>query len=279
MAIFAVVALGAGCGVRFHKGPLFDEIDQTKFPTTESALLALSHRSYVFAGPIKAVTISLLAAENVLTRDPDNDLANFLAARAAYWLVEFGGDGVDRAHLAELGYKYATAAESADGSKAAYPFLEGVHLGFEMREALHPPLINLRKARDYFQRAIELDALYDDAAPLRAMGILLIKSPAWPTGVGDVDEGVTYLERATKYYPMYPANHLYLAEGYRQLGQLKEAAAQLDLTFKLLETFEWGVPGEVWKKQAEAARAKLEKKGEREEPPKPASEGKAPESP
>jgi len=255
----AAAALCA-CGVHFHSGPIFDNVDQSKFPATDEGLLALSFRSYNFNGPVQAVTVSLLAAETVLARNPDNDLANYLATRAAYWLIEFNGPNLDRLHLAELGFKYAEAAEKVDGSKAAYPFFEGVHLGYKMRENLRPPLINIRKTRDYFQRALQLDASYDQGAPMRAMGILLIKSPPWPAGVGDDDEGVKYLEKACTAFPTYPANHLYYAEGLLNTGSYDKALHAVDATHDVLKETDWGVPGQVWKKQADELRAKIEKK-------------------
>ncbi len=246
--------------MHFHSGPIFDNIDQSNFPATPDELLSLSYRSHAFGGSVKANTISLLAAENVLRLSPNSDLANYLATRAAYWLIEFGGDGLDRAHLAELGYEYAQAAEKVDGSKPSYPFFEGVHLGYKMRESIRPQLINLRKVRDYFQRALQLDADYDEGAPMRAMGILLIKSPPWPTGVGDNEEGVKYLQKSCQRFPFYPANHLYLAEGLYNLGSYDEALHAIDRTIDILKEIDWGVPGAVWVKQAMDLRAKIEKR-------------------
>jgi len=250
----------ANCGVRFHKGVAFDDINQANFPNTQVDLLTLSYRSYHFNGPTKANVVSLLAAENVLARSPKNELANFFATRAAYWLIEFGGEGFDRKSLAELGFKYAQQAEAQDGSRAAYPFFLGVHLGYQMRESFRPQLINIRHVRDYFLRALELEPGYDEGAPLRGIGILLIKSPSWPTGVGDVDQGVEYLEKAVRLYPNYPSNHIYLAEAYMNADRHEDALAQLDAGMDVLNKSDWGVPGEVWKKQIAALRTEMNKK-------------------
>lgn len=249
-----------GCGVNFHKGPVFSDVEKIQFPMNQMDLLVMAHRSYHFNGPVRDVAISLLASEKVLARSPKNDLANLFATRAAYWLIEFGGKGFDGEELADHGLQYAKTAEAQDGSRVEYPFFMGVHTGFKMRESFRPQLINIRKTRDYFKRAIELDPAYDDGAPLRAMGILLIKSPSWPTGVGDVDEGVEYLQRAVKMYPYYPANHLYLAEGYMYAERYEDSLAELDVTKGLLENSYWGVPGDVWKQQTATLRAEVAKK-------------------
>jgi hypothetical protein len=239
---------------------MFAEVDQSKFPNTEGELLALSHRSYRFQGPVAAVATSLLAAERALIKNSHNELSNFFAARAAYWLIEFGGNDFDQKNLAQLGFQYAEEAETRDGSRAAYAFLLGVHLAYQVRDSAMPRLIDLRRVRDYFQRAVELDPYWDEAAPLRAMGILLIKSPSWPASVGDNEEGVALLEKAAAAYPLYPSTFIFMAEGHYDLDDYGKAMEDILLTLKLVTTTDWGVPGEAWKKQAEALRAKIEKK-------------------
>jgi hypothetical protein len=61
------------------------------------------------------------------------------------------------------------------------------------------------------QKAVELDPAYDDAGPLMLMGMVLVRAPAWPHGIGDQEEGLTMLHRGVK-LSAYPLNRLVLAK-------------------------------------------------------------------
>jgi hypothetical protein len=220
----------------------------------EAALLSLAHRSYKFKGPTEDVKLSLDSSERVLQKQPQNELANFYAARAISWLIEFGGGDVKT--LAERGYKYAKAAEKLDATRPEYAFLKGAFLGYLARESPLTHAKSIKEIHDEMDRAAKADPGYEDGAPLRALGMLLVKSPAWPMGVGDADTGIDFLQKAVQLFPAYPANHLYLAEACLDTGRTKDAVSAIAKTQKSLSSGTWGVPGQVWSKQLGRLRAK-----------------------
>jgi len=237
-----------------HKGAIPQTDTNAIGALDEAALLSLAHRSYKFKGPTEDVKLSLDASERVLQKQPQNELANFYAARAISWLIEFGG--VDVKTFANRGYKYAKAAEKLDATRPEYAFLAGAFLGYLTRESPITYAGNIKEIYAEMDRAEKADPGYEEGAPLRALGMLLVKSPAWPVGVGDANTGINYLQEAAKTFPAYPANHLYLAEACLDTGRTKDAIAAIEKTQQSLSSGTWGVPGQVWSTQLQRLRAK-----------------------
>ena len=202
--------------------------------------------------------LSLVASERVLQKQPQNELANFYASRAISWLIEFGGGDVKT--LAGRGYTYAKVAEKLDAARPEYAFLAGAFLGYLTRESPVTHAGSIKEIYDEMDRAAKADPGYEDGAPLRALGMLLVKSPAWPIGVGDAEAGIVFLQKAAQTFPAYPANHLYLAEACLDTGRTKDAIAAMAKTQQSLSSGTWGVPGHVWSKQLERLRAKTSEK-------------------
>ena len=146
-----------------------------------------------------------------------------------------------------------------DPMRGEYAFQAGAHLGFKIRESLHPSLIRLRSVHELFLRAAEFDPTVDDGAPLRALGTLLIRSPPWPTGVGDIDEGTGVLEKSVEMFPAHPANHLYLALAYMEDKRFDDAEKSLNRALKLTKGKRFGVRGEHWRNEIKSALKKNKK--------------------
>jgi len=229
-----------------------------KLPSVEEDLLSRAEKSYNFMGPVADNWISLVAAEKVLAKQSQNERANYCAARASSWLIQFGGEGIDVKSLAKQGYKYARAAEKLDKQNGEYAFLAGSLLGFLAQKNPAAHMGSLKTINDKFERAVKLDPDFNGGEALRGMGMLLVKSPAWPIGVGDPDEGIKVLKQAVEAHPDHPANHLYLAEALVATEQYDEAAAPMARTLELLGSGTWGVPGKVWENQIERLRQKIE---------------------
>ena len=259
LCAFALLLLTSGCTVHFHHGPLFEDIDPMKMPVDSASLLALSYASYKDIGPTKAIAVSLVAAEKVIAVRPDNELANYLAARACLWLLELG-QGVDEEQakgLANKGFDYAQAAVKADGDRGEYAFMAGSLLGYQLMQSFAPHLIAIRQVNDYFRQAAKLDPNYNQGAPLRALGTFLVKSPPWPTGVGDEEEGLTFLKLAVQKFPAHPANHMLFAEALASQGDKTQAKTEYEKVKEICADPTWGSICDVYGKKADRALEKL----------------------
>jgi len=226
--LILLVLLGSGCGAP-HRPPEPAQADQPVLPDEIPDLLHLAVSSFNPCGPAEGVALSLTAAEAVLDRQQEHPMANLHAARAAAWLLEFDEslDGAGRRELAGRGVEYAETALATIGERVDTVFLCGALLGLQLESARIPGPGKLGRVHEFFELAVDLDPSYDDGAPLRALGTLLVKAPGWPAGPGDVEMGIELLSRAAWEHPGHPANHYFLGEALFADGQPYEAATSL----------------------------------------------------
>lgn len=220
-------------------------------PQDVAQLVKIAQDSYNLRGAEANIALSFAAAEKAVLLDPENMQANLLSAQAAYWLFEFGGETLDREALAKTGEQRALAVAATDPQNAAGHFFAGAHLGYRVQMATLPKISEMAEVQKRFMQALKLDRNFDQGAPLRALGTLLVRAPAWPTGIGDIDSGIAYLEEAVKLFPDHPANHLYLAGAYKEDGRKAEARAAAQRCLDLLADSAWGAPGVKWKSACE----------------------------
>jgi len=194
-------------------------------PGTISGLLQVAESSFDYCGPVGTVQRSLAAAETALAKVPDHPEASLHAARAAVWLLEFDEslDKAARRDLAGRGVGFAETALAANGESVETVFLCGALLGLQLETARVPGPGKVSRVHEYFERAVELDPLFSDGAPLRALGTLLVKAPSWPAGPGDVERGIELLTRAVLEHRDDPANHYYFGEALLADGRRQEA--------------------------------------------------------
>ena len=87
--------------------------------------------------------------------------------------------------------------------------------------------------------SVEIDEKFDGAGPHRVYGMLLLKAPRWPSGIGDPDEAMEQLAKAVELSPEQPLNHLYYAETLLANDKAAEAKQQLDEAVKAAQAPAW----------------------------------------
>lgn len=100
------------------------------------------------------------------------------------------------------------------------------------------------------RRAVELDETYDDAGPLRFLGMFLVSAPSWPIGPGDADEGLELMQRANEQSP-YPLNRLLLARALIETDDADGACAALLLVEGAPADGRWAVAAPRWQPELE----------------------------
>jgi len=103
------------------------------------------------------------------------------------------------------------------------------------------------------RRAIEIDASYDDAAPLMFLGTILVKAPAWPHGVGDPEEGIEMLQQGVD-ASSYPLNRLILAKAFFHLEHVFAGCRELDKLLRAPKRGRWAQTGARYRKEARVLR-------------------------
>lgn len=176
-----------------------------------------------------------------------------LGSRLFLHLAEREPDPVRRGHYATAG---VTSAETALalGAKddGAVHYYLAANLGLVLREHVALAVQNLGRLEQEMKQAVALSPGIDEGGPLRILGALYLKAPAWPNGIGDLDQALALLEKAANDYPRHPLNHLFYAQALWSEGSetsLAHAANRFALGKKLLAEGNWGYNKTAWEKE------------------------------
>jgi tetratricopeptide (TPR) repeat protein len=258
-ALIALGALAAGC-VAALKEPrtIADLAGGVDPPDQVEAAALLSQAEALFAerDVEKAGTAARLFLR-AATADGAPVEALLGAVRADVWLTDHASDPADRRRAA------AAAAEAvqwctrkAPGNPACYYWL-GAALGVQARERPATGLSALPEIERAFQNALRANPGIDEAGPDRALALLYLRAPGWPTGPGDADAGLEHARAAVALRPGHPPNQLALAEALVATGDAEGGRAAysraLDLARQLANAGERDAP--EWVAEAESGLA------------------------
>lgn len=216
-------------------------------------------------GPLSD-TLTLECALTVLrgTKNPAV-LRSSLSSRLCLHLAEREVNQEKREMLAAEGVGFAeTALAQGSGDDGSVHYYLAANLGLAVREHITLAMENLGRLEDEMKQAVALSPGIDGGGPLRILGALYLKAPAWPDGIGDIDKALELLEKAVREHPGHPLNHLFYAQALWAEGdeaalvQVKEEFAQGE---KLLADGNWGYSKEPWKKEFDEFREELGEAG------------------
>ncbi|MGZ5029959.1 MAG: sterol transporter outer membrane protein BstC [Methylobacter sp.] len=214
-------------------------------------------------GPLSD-THTLACALNVLRGTQDPAISRTaLGSRICLHLAEREANQEKREKLAAEGVRFAETALAQGGNGALHYYL-AANLGLAVREHITLAVQNLGRLESEMKQALALSPSIDDGGPLRLLGALYLKAPAWPNGIGDIDKALELLEKAAKEHPGHPLNHLFYAEALWQEGDeddLNRAKSEFALGERLLVEGNWGYNKEPWKKEFDKFRQELEEAG------------------
>jgi len=211
-------------------------------------------------GPLSD-THTLACALNVLRNTQDPAVSRTaLGSRICLHLAERETSQEKREKLAAEGVRFAETALAQGGNGAVHYYL-AANLGLAVREHITLAVGNLGRLESEMKQALALTPNIDDGGPLRLLGALYLKAPAWPNGIGDIDKALELLEKAVREYPEHPLNHLFYAQALWEDGEddaLAQVKAELALGEQLLAEGNWGYNKEVWKQEFGKFKQELE---------------------
>jgi len=142
--------------------------------------------------------------------------------RARVWLADHESDSPARIAAAEAAVEAVQWCGRIAPEDPACSYWLGVALGVQARERPSTALSALPKMVEAFGRAATEAPALDHAGPDRALALLLVRAPGWPTGPGDADKGLEHARRAVAIEGDYPPNLLALAEALSATGSDEE---------------------------------------------------------
>jgi hypothetical protein len=246
-AVLLLASLG-GCA-KLHRGVVqFESL--AGCPEQTAADLA-AHRNEL--GPLSTTRTLECALEFLRNTHDPALLRSSLGSRIALHLAERAADPDKREKLAAEGVRFAEEAIAlgADGDGAVHYYL-AANLGLAVRDEVTLAAQNIPRLEREMKRAVELSPDMDDGGPLRLLGMLYLKAPPWPAGIGDGDKALDLLKQALDKHPSHPLNHLFYAqalwevEGEEAANQVK---AELAAGMKRLQEGNWGYSKEAWRKE------------------------------
>lgn len=216
---------------------------------TVAGLLAQQSR----LGPLTD-TDTLFCALEVLRKNQDPVLSSsLLGSRLCLHLAERETNQENREKFAAEGVELAeTALAHGGGNDGAVHYYLAANLGLAIREHITLANENLDRLEDEMKQAVALSPDIDDGGPMRLLGALYLKAPAWPNGIGDLDKALELLEKAVRNHPMHPLNHLFYAQALWHddgEGNLAQVKSEFVLGEKLLADGNWGYNKYPWKKE------------------------------
>jgi tetratricopeptide (TPR) repeat protein len=177
-------------------------------------------------------------------------------ARALYYLTLTAETGDKAARLA----KRCLKIDIGDDAPAEGHFYLALCMGARALARNMEGLSLIPKMVEQAEMALEKSENIANAGPHRLLGGIYLRAPAWPLSVGDLDEAIMHLEKATKLGPHWPENYLMLAEALIEDDRKEEARAAYERAEALLADPAADGWRQVWRDDFEVVRRRLDQK-------------------
>jgi hypothetical protein len=151
--------------------------------------------------------------------DPARRDALVKAIATWVWLTDHEPGSAERLDAAARAVQAAQWCGRRWPDAASCDYWRGAALGVQARERPSTGLSALPEIEAAFKRAAERAPLLEEAGPDRALALLYLRAPGWPTGPGDPALGLLHARRAVELSPDHPPNHLALGEALTANGE------------------------------------------------------------
>jgi hypothetical protein len=197
-----------------------------------ACMLAVFRDAHLTITHPQALQASRVACE-LATRESNPDRVEKLANEGVWW-----------------------AKKAADGSiRGEARYYEALNLGMVIRHRTFLAARKLGSLEAALKEALALVPSIDHGGPMRVLGLLYVKAPAWPQGIGDADKGLELLAKAVERHPEHPLNLLFHAQALWDIEEddaLATVKRELTMAFQRLEDPRWGYTAPHWRKEVES---------------------------
>src|SRR5262245_49947501 len=150
--------------------------------------------------------------------DPERIEALQRAIAVWIWLTDHEQEPAARLDAATRAVDAAQLCARRRPEDVACDYWLGAGLGVQARERPSTGLSALPLIEASFKKAAARAPELEEAGPDRALALLYLRAPGWPTGPGDPELGLQHARRAVAQMPDYPPNHLALGEALSKSG-------------------------------------------------------------
>lgn len=217
------------------------------------------------AGALNGTHALECAIDDLRGEDKPTVWSSRLGSQVCLALAARQSDPLKREQLASEGVRFAETALALGGNgDAEVHYYLAANLGLVAREHVTLAMENLPRLEQEMQRALALNPGIDDGGPLRLLGMLYLKAPLWPAGIGDGDKALDLLGRAVREHPTHPLNHLFYAAAMWDVDGDEagdRVRKQLATGKRLLEEGGWGYNRDPWRKEYAAVQQEIDGAG------------------
>ena len=212
ITLFLTTIILSGCGsIPTHSPPALVGVEVEELTESEDPgeMIKVANRYSTYSVPLDKQLAAFKLAQRAYLIDRASRDAALTLARSALRLSGLISNEEWKYEIISKGYEAGVRARGeGDDPLAAYYF--GALLGLLIEEEGLPAAGELPRFEEAMRRAAEKPET-DLGGPLRALGMLYLRAPAWPAGVGDLELSLEMLEKAGRDYPDHPENHLFWA--------------------------------------------------------------------
>ncbi len=259
IALLLTTIVLSGCGsIPTHSPPALVGVEVEELTDSEDPeeMIEMANRYSTYSVPLDKQLAAFKLAQRAYMMDRANQGAALTLARSALRLSGLINDEDWKYEIIRKGYEAgARAGGEGDEPLAAYYF--GAHLGLLIEEKGLTAAGEVPRFEEAMRRAADKPET-DLGGPLRALGMLYLRAPAWPTGVGDLELSLEMLERAAREYPDHPENHLFLAYALQEDDQTDVANEELNRAEEAISHGQWGDYAPRWRKEIKQFREELD---------------------
>ncbi len=225
--VFAAAFWLGGCAAALKQAPPLADLAGGGPAVAPGEVEGLLHQAD--AAFARRETASVRDAASLYLRaaagDPSRTDGLIGAARALVWLTDHETEPALREEAARRGAQASQWCVAIAPDLPACSYWLGATVGVQARERPSTGLSALPRIEAAFARAAALDPAYERGGPDRALALLYLRAPGWPTGPGDPEKGLDHARKAIALFPLEPPNLLALAEAQAANGDAAGARA------------------------------------------------------
>jgi tetratricopeptide (TPR) repeat protein len=124
-----------------------------------------------------------------------------------------------------------------------------VNLGINVEKHPVAAVKNLDRLVASLEKAMVLTPDVSNGGPYRVLGMVYLKAPPWPRGIGDGDKALELLQEAVRRHPEYPLNRIFHARALWEVegeDNAQEITEHLEEALRLLNQEQWKAVRERW---------------------------------
>lgn len=214
------------------------DITQLPISSQPETLASFAWDLAVINAPFEQKNYAYRLAKIAYEKEKGNKRIALTLSRTAYLAADMAPNDSEMKKFAEDGVAAAQDAGVKDKDPEANYYF-ALNLGLIVRAKGLFAINKLPDIAKALEIAISKPEL-DRGGPLRVAGMLYLKAPSWPQGIGDLEKAIEHLEKAVEGYPSHPLNYLFYAQAVLEDGDKDKAKDVLEKAKKLAVPELWG---------------------------------------